>query len=180
MVRMKFTDEQLKKLMDEGLSHTDIAEKLGVSISTVSLRAKKIGGKVDKFDLIMRYLEKRPSTYNEIARGLEFTYESVFHSLRCMRRSGDVRAVNMNLSSGGHSSTFKSFYLLGDLLGLTICYLPGQEDLLGAKIASYIPQGISKYEKKSLTQKLRRFLPKQAAETVRDYMNQSSELARSK
>lgn len=178
MTKQKFTDEQLIREWEKKLSQENIAENLGVSSFPVHVRMKKLGlkpwYKIEYDPVEVRNRDRRilyaiaghPGTYRDIAQRTGVTENNLFTTSKDrLKRQHKVLVVEMNIASnfyGGHES-------VDGIAGLTIYYCPGDEQLLGSYITSYLPREISLGLRISLTQRLK-YLPKKTFYIVRQYI----------
>lgn len=120
-------------------------------------------------DKIKSFLKGKPSTYEEIRKEMK---RDVYYYIRILRRRGEVRTVTIELSRAGVKRTFRSQELVDGLTDRVIAYLPGEEKLVGEKVTEYLPKKLTTGMRKSLSHRLKPILPKEAFETVHEYMQE--------
>ena len=121
---------------------------------------------VPKSDRVILYIRGNPSTYEEIAQGISSDVKRVGGVVAALRRGDKARSVTVKMVRRGTNSPFRSEDLVGKLTKKSIAYLQGDEGLLGLKVAAYIPGNLTMGMRKSLTQRMRRILPKESFDVV--------------
>ena len=153
---------------DTGLSKNAIVGYRSALIKA-GLETPKNEGK-ESIDKVLLFLINKPSTYEEICRETGKTKSQVSGIITKLRRKDKIRTVTIELSRNDRSDNFSTHDLVDGITGKSIVYKPGDERLLGQKLTEYLPKKISRYERKSLTQRLKDILPKESFDTVHDYM----------
>ncbi len=168
-------------ITDHNRSLEEMANDTGLCKNTIiGYRSVLIGVGLDSprneigkesIDKVLFFLINNPSTYEEICKGTKKTASQVSDIISNLRRKDKIRTVAIELGRRDCSDNFSTHDLVDGITGKSIAYKPGDERLLGQKLTEYLPKKLSRYERKSLSQRLKHFLPKEAFNSVHDYMN---------
>jgi hypothetical protein len=120
---------------------------------------------------VLCFIKSNPSTYEEISIGTGEPKKRIVRAIRRLKQEDKARNVVIDLGRNSQRRNPDSEKLVNSLGRKAIAYCPGDERLLGEKIAEYLPKEFdSIYMKRGLIQRLRRFLPREAYNIVHEYI----------
>jgi hypothetical protein len=168
-------EERFKKLADTKIRTEDVAKELKISFSTAaSYRSALVREGLAETQVeshiqsILYFVKNKPSTNSEISKGTGIDDNPLNYSLDVMYKNELIDRFILKASMIRPRGLGNGW--CGPNCKTTFNFLPEDQDVLGHRLASYIPADISSYEKGVILRRLAEAAPPVTFETVRNYL----------
>ncbi len=185
-LKMALNPDYYPILTNQEYSLDDMARKTNLSKSSIAnyrsalittgfedrkrmIRKSWISSESDK---VLSYLRGRPSTYEKICEGTGKSQNQVYSIIKFLKEKDKVKTVILGLGRDGGKRVYHTYDLIDGISNRAIAYLPGDEKLLAKEITKHLPEKLPTGMRRSLSSRLRWFLPKKTLDVVKEYMKE--------